>query len=82
MGLRVALVGREREKLERARAGLKTARDRAFVATCDIADRSAVKSAVEAVTAAMETIDVLVCNAGTNVRNRSLESLSRRLGLA
>jgi NADP-dependent 3-hydroxy acid dehydrogenase YdfG len=75
MGLRVALVGRDRDKLERARAGLKTGRDRAFVATCDIADRSAVKSALAEVTAAMGTIDVLVSNAGTNVRNRSLEAL-------
>jgi NADP-dependent 3-hydroxy acid dehydrogenase YdfG len=75
MGLRVALVGRDREKLERARANLKTGGDRAFVASCDIADRSAVKAAVLEVTAALGTIDVLVCNAGTNVRNRSLESL-------
>jgi NADP-dependent 3-hydroxy acid dehydrogenase YdfG len=75
IGLRVALVGRDREKLERARAGLKTGQDRSFVATCDIADRAAVKSALAKVIAAMDTIDVLVCNAGTNVRNRSLESL-------
>ena len=75
LGLRVALVGRDRDKLERARADLKTGRDRAIVATCDIADRLSVKSAVEHVAAALGTIDVLVCNAGTNVRNRSLESL-------
>ena len=75
MGLRVALVGRDREKLERVRAELKTGRESAIIATCDIADRLAVKAAVEKVTAAFESIDVLVCNAGTNVRNRSLESL-------
>ncbi len=75
LGLRVALVGRDRQKLEHARAGLKKAGDRALVATCDIADRSSVKTAVAEITAAMGTIDVLVCNAGTNVRNRSLESL-------
>ena len=50
-------------------------RDSAFVAACDIADRLAVKAAVARVAAALGTIDVLVCNAGTNVRNRSLESL-------
>jgi NADP-dependent 3-hydroxy acid dehydrogenase YdfG len=45
------------------------------VATCDVADRLAVKSMIDKVAAALESIDVLVCNAGTNVRNRSLESL-------
>ena len=58
-----------------AQAELKTGRDSAIIATCDIADRVAVKAAVEKVTAAFESIDVLVCNAGTNVRNRSLETL-------
>jgi NADP-dependent 3-hydroxy acid dehydrogenase YdfG len=75
MGLRVALVGRDRQKLEHARADLKTGGDRALLATCDIADRHAVKAAVDEITAGMGAIDVLVCNAGTNVRNRSLESL-------
>jgi len=75
MGLRVALVGRNREKLERARAELKKGRDSAYVATCDIADRVAVKAVVDQVSSAFETIDVLVSNAGINVRNRSLESL-------
>jgi NADP-dependent 3-hydroxy acid dehydrogenase YdfG len=75
MGLRVALVGRDREKLERVRADLKKGRDSACVATCDIADRLAVKAAVDQIASAFESIDVLVSNAGINVRNRSLESL-------
>jgi NADP-dependent 3-hydroxy acid dehydrogenase YdfG len=75
MGLRVALLGRDREKLERTRASLKAARNTAFVTTCDIADRAAVKAAVLQVEGAFESIDVVVCNAGINVRNRSLESL-------
>ena len=75
MGLRVAMVGRDREKLERARATLDRGRDTAFVAACDISDRFAVKSVVEQVLSAFGQIDVLVCNAGTNVKNRSLESL-------
>jgi NADP-dependent 3-hydroxy acid dehydrogenase YdfG len=75
MGLRVALVGRDREKLERTRADLTTGRESAFVAPCDISDRFAVKSVVNQIEAAFESIDVLVSNAGTNVRNRSLESL-------
>jgi NADP-dependent 3-hydroxy acid dehydrogenase YdfG len=75
MGLRVALVGRDREKLERTRADFKSGGDIAFVAPCDITDRLAVKSLVDQIMAALGTIDVLVCNAGTNVKNRSLESL-------
>jgi NADP-dependent 3-hydroxy acid dehydrogenase YdfG len=75
MGLRVALLGRDREKLEQARAALETARESSLVVTCDIADRSAVKAGVEQITGKFESIDVVVCNAGINVRNRSLESL-------
>jgi NADP-dependent 3-hydroxy acid dehydrogenase YdfG len=75
LGIRVALVGRNREKLERARAGLERGRDSAFVAPCDISDRFAVTSVVDQVLAAFGQIDILVCNAGTNVKNRSLESL-------
>jgi NADP-dependent 3-hydroxy acid dehydrogenase YdfG len=75
MGLRVALLGRDQEKLEQARAALETARDSALVVRCDIADRTAVKTAVAQITGKFESIDVVVCNAGINVRNRSLESL-------
>ena len=75
MGLRVALVGRDREKLERTRADLPNGRDSALVASCDITDRFAVRAVIDQINAAFETIDVLICNAGTNVRNRSLESL-------
>jgi NADP-dependent 3-hydroxy acid dehydrogenase YdfG len=75
MGLRVALVGRDREKLEQTRAGFAKGADSALVATCDITDRRAVKLLIDQVLSALLSIDVLVCNAGTNVRNRSLESL-------
>jgi NADP-dependent 3-hydroxy acid dehydrogenase YdfG len=75
MDLRVALLGRDRDKLEATRATLESGRDSAFIATCDIADRSAVQVAVEQIAAALKSIDVVVCNAGINVRNRSLESL-------
>jgi NADP-dependent 3-hydroxy acid dehydrogenase YdfG len=75
LGLRVAMLGRDREKLERARAGLERGRDSAFVAACDISDRFAVKAVVDQVLSAFGAVDVLVCNAGTNVKNRSLEAL-------
>jgi NADP-dependent 3-hydroxy acid dehydrogenase YdfG len=75
MGLRVGLVGRDREKLERTRAEFVNGGDSAFVASCDISDRAAVDSVIRQIEAALGSIDVLVCNAGTNVRNRSLETL-------
>ena len=74
MGLRLALVGRDRGDSTN-RADIVAGGDSALVVPCDITDRFAVKSLVEQVTAALGPIDVLVCNAGTNVRNRSLESL-------
>ena len=73
--MRVALVGRDPAKLEQTRAGLSRGAGRALVAPCDVADRGAVEAMVERVLAAFGAIDVLVCNAGTNVRNRSLEAL-------
>jgi NADP-dependent 3-hydroxy acid dehydrogenase YdfG len=75
MGLRVALVGRDREKLERTRAELSKGEDSTFIASCDITDRDAVGSVVRQIEADLGSIDILVCNAGINVRNRSLESL-------
>jgi NADP-dependent 3-hydroxy acid dehydrogenase YdfG len=75
LGLRVALMGRDREKLERTRAGLERGRDSALVVPCDIADRLEVDSAAEQVLSTFGGVDLLVCNAGTNVRNRSLETL-------
>jgi NADP-dependent 3-hydroxy acid dehydrogenase YdfG len=46
-----------------------------LVTACDITDRFAVRAVIDQINTAFETIDVLICNAGTNVRNRSLESL-------
>jgi len=75
MGLKVALVGRDREKLEATRQLLADG-DRAIIVPCDVADRADVKGMVETVRAAFSTIDVLISNAGTNVRNRGLEVLT------
>jgi NADP-dependent 3-hydroxy acid dehydrogenase YdfG len=76
LGLRLALIGREEQKLEQTRAELTRGREAALTVSCDVADRDAVKAMVERVLASFGSIDVLVCNAGTNVRNRSLETLS------
>ena len=48
----------------------------ALTVSCDVADRSAVEAAVEKLLKELGSIDILVCNAGTNVRNRSLEKLT------
>jgi NADP-dependent 3-hydroxy acid dehydrogenase YdfG len=72
-GLRVALVGRDRAKLERVRDEIGDGR--AVVEPCDVADRAAVGAMVERALGALGTIDVLVCNAGINVPRRSLEAL-------
>ncbi len=75
LGLRVALVGRDATKLEETRALI--GRDDTLVEPCDVADRAGVDALAGRVLAASGgSIDVLVCNAGTNVRDRSLEKLA------
>lgn len=75
LGFRVALVGRDRAKLEAVKAGLGEAGSRATVEPADVADRAAIGSVVGRTIAAFGSIDVLVCNAGTNVRKRKLDGL-------
>lgn len=76
MGIRLALLGRDTAKLERTQAELKQEKGPALAVSCDVSDRAAVEAAVETVRNALGSIDILVCNAGTNVRNRSLETLT------
>ena len=76
LGLRLALIGRDESKLGQTRAELSLGRDSALIFSCDVTDRGSVKATVEQVLESLGSIDVLVCNAGTNVRHRSLESLS------
>jgi NADP-dependent 3-hydroxy acid dehydrogenase YdfG len=75
LGLRVALIGRDPEKLERTRAGLSQAGGPALAVPCDVADRGQVKQVVAAVLETFDGIGVLVCNAGVNVPKRRLEVL-------
>ena len=75
LGFRVALVGRDPEKLEGTRK-LVGASD-TLVEPCDVADRAGVAAMAGRVLAGFGgSIEVLICNAGTNVRDRSLEKLS------
>lgn len=75
VGVRLALIGREAGKLEQTRSSLSQKGGETLIASCDVADRDQVKAMVESVLSSFGAIDVLVCNAGTNVRNRSLEAL-------
>jgi NADP-dependent 3-hydroxy acid dehydrogenase YdfG len=75
IGIRCALAGRRQEALERTRRELGDAAGSALVVTCDVADRDQVKTMVERVRTAFGSIDVLVCNAGSNIQKRALESL-------
>ncbi|WP_435017525.1 SDR family oxidoreductase [Tundrisphaera sp. TA3] len=74
MGLRVALIGRDPSKLERVRDEI--GRDDTLIESCDVADRAGVDAMAGRVLAAFGSVDVLVCNAGTNVRVRSLDKLA------
>lgn len=75
-GLRVALVGRDVAKLKRVQARLAPeAAATALVEPCDVADRAAVNAMSGRVLGAFGSIDVLVCNAGTNVVKRSFTEL-------
>lgn len=77
-GLAVALVGRERGKLDESAAMIRAEPDHPapVVIPCDITDRDAVAAMVASATEALGAIHVLVCNAGTNVRDRTLDKLS------
>jgi NADP-dependent 3-hydroxy acid dehydrogenase YdfG len=75
-GARLALVGRDRDKLEETRAALGAAAASALIFTCDATDRAAVGAMVaEALAALGGGIDILVCASGLNVRQRSLRVL-------
>jgi NADP-dependent 3-hydroxy acid dehydrogenase YdfG len=74
-GVRVALVGRSREKLEQTRVDLGPAGAAAVIEVCDVTDRCGVKAMVDAVLAALGSIDILVCSAGINITQRSLRAL-------
>lgn len=76
LGLRVALVGRGRDKLEAVKGEIGGGDDRCLVEPCDVADRAHVETMVKNVLAAFGSIDVLVCNAGINVTKRAMEVLS------
>jgi NADP-dependent 3-hydroxy acid dehydrogenase YdfG len=74
-GYALALVGRDSAKLQAARDALGAAAQGALLLSCDLTDRAQAQAMVEQVLAQMSSIDVLICAAGLNVRQRSLRSL-------
>ncbi len=75
-GFRVAMVGRDREKLEAVKAGLNPeAAARVTVEPGDVSDRATIGQIVERTLKSFGSIDVLICNAGVNVRQRKLDVL-------
>jgi NADP-dependent 3-hydroxy acid dehydrogenase YdfG len=74
-GLQVALLGRQRDKLEETAEPQGGPSARLRIEPCDVADREATGQAVARIADAFGSIDVLVSNAGINVARRSLEQL-------
>jgi NADP-dependent 3-hydroxy acid dehydrogenase YdfG len=74
-GYALTLVGRDCERLEATRSALGTAALGALILPCDLTDRAQVQAMVEQALAHLTSIDVLICAAGLNVRQRSLRSL-------
>jgi NADP-dependent 3-hydroxy acid dehydrogenase YdfG len=75
LGMRVALLGRERAKLEETAALLEVEPARVAVEPVDVGDLAAVEEVVRRVESRFGSIDVLVCNAGMNVQKRALAEL-------
>ena len=75
-GARVVTWGRNIKRLEEARSKTGKVGERLFPRSVDVADQNAVSRAMKEAVEVLGAIDVLVNNAGTNVRKRTLEDLS------
>lgn len=74
-GARVAITGRNEEKLRRAAEELG-AGDRLIYRAADVADLGQVQALVEEVTRRLNHIDILVNNAGLNIKERTFRELT------
>jgi NADP-dependent 3-hydroxy acid dehydrogenase YdfG len=75
MDIRVALIGRDRSKLEATRDLLGPIAATPLVEPCDVVDRPEVQEVVGRVLKTMGSIDILICNAGVNTARRGLDVL-------
>ena len=76
LGMKVALSGRRRDKLEEVAAQLPEPALPALIEPLDVADREAVFAAVERIEAQAGPIDVAVLSAGINVKRRNWHDVS------
>lgn len=74
-GFRLALMGRTRSKLEQVKQELGAAGESTLIIEGDVADRAKAHAAVGQAIEHLGKIDILVCNAGVNVPNRSMDKL-------
>lgn len=74
-GAKVAIVGRDRDKLARA-AGSLAGGERLQMYAADVGDAESIQKLVSEVTAQFGPINILVNNAGTNVKERTMRELS------
>jgi NADP-dependent 3-hydroxy acid dehydrogenase YdfG len=74
-GAKVAITGRDGAKLARAAAALK-AGDRLVHFPADVSNAAQVQKLIEQVTKALGAIDVLVNNAGLNIKERKFRELT------
>jgi NADP-dependent 3-hydroxy acid dehydrogenase YdfG len=74
-GARLAITGRDADKLRRAAEGLKSP-ERVTTHSADLAVAEEARQTVEAATAKLGRIDILVNNAGINIKQRSFRELT------
>lgn len=74
-GAKVVISGRDRAKLDAAAAEL-AAGDRVLPATCDVSDADQCRTLIETATKHFGRVDVLVNNAGTNLKHRTIRELT------
>jgi NADP-dependent 3-hydroxy acid dehydrogenase YdfG len=74
-GARVGILGRDEQKLKRA-AAMLDAGDRLVCLGCDISQEEQVSRAVDEIVDRLGTVNILVNNAGVNVKKRGFRELT------